>query len=107
MLSLTRPNRQVLATLALLAFSVAPTVYVGWKAWRVNRPEYLREVEREIGQGLGLRVALGAVAYPRPGGGVYGGVVLWQEEPRPRGWTEVARADVVRLGRGPGALTLQ
>ena len=30
MLALTRPHRQVLATLALLAFTVAPTAYVAW-----------------------------------------------------------------------------
>jgi hypothetical protein len=106
MLPLTRPKRQILATLALLAFTVAPTGYVGWMAWRIQRPEYRHEVERQIGQALGLRVALDAVRYPRPGTVVYRGVVLRQEELRRKGWIEIARAAEIRLGRGGGELTV-
>lgn len=66
MLTLTRVQRQVLATLALLAGSVAPTAYVGWLAWTVNRPGHLRDLEIEVGRRLGFVVTLGGVRYPRP-----------------------------------------
>ena len=51
----------------------------------------------ELGRQLGLQVTLEAVRYPRPGEVVYRGIVLRQEEPRGKGLTEIARAELVRL----------
>jgi hypothetical protein len=107
MLPITRPHRQALATLALLALSVAPTVYVAQLAWRVNRPGHRRDVEVEIGRQLGLQVTLEGVRYPRPGEVVYRGAVLWQVEPRQKRLAEIARAATVRLRRGDRQLTLE
>lgn len=107
MLPITRPHRQALATLALLAFSVAPTVYVAQLAWKVNRPGHRRDVEVEIGRQLGLQVTLEGVRYPRPGEVVYRGAVLWQVEPRQKRLAEIARAATVRLRRGDRQLTLE
>jgi hypothetical protein len=107
MFPLIRPHRQVAATLAVLAFTVAPTVYVAWTAWQIGRPGHCREVEAEIGRRLGLQARLGAVRYPRPGEVVFRDVVLRQEEPRGNGLIEVARADSVRLRRGDRELTLE
>ena len=107
MFPVTRPYRQALATVAVVVLTVAPTVYVGLTAWRINRPAHRREVEAEIGRRLGLQVGLEAVRYPRPGEVVYRGVVLRQEEPRRKGVTEVARADLVRLRRGDRELILE
>src|SRR5262249_50577167 len=107
MFPLTRPYRQAAATLALLALSVAPTVYVALTAWRISRPGHRHEVEAEIGRSLGVQVSLDAVRYPRPGEVVYHGVVLRQEEPGRKGLTEVARAAAVRLRRGERELTVE
>ena len=107
MFPLTRPNRQVAATIALVALTVVPTAYVAQTAWKISRPAHRQEVEAEIGLRLGLQVTLDAVSYPRPGEVVYRGVVLRQEEPRRKGLTEVARADSVRLRRGDRELTLE
>lgn len=106
-ISLTRPYRQALSTLALFALTVVPTIYVTWTAWRINRGEHLREVEGEIGRPLGLHVTIDGVSYPRPGEVVYRGIVLRQEEPRRKGLTEVARAREIRLRRGNRELTLE
>ena len=113
MFPLTRPYRQAAATVALVVLTVAPTVYVAPTAWKISRPGHRHEVEAEIGRLLGLQVTLDAVRYPRPGEVVYRGVVLRQEEPRRKGLTEVARADVGPAppgrpradpgGRGPAA----
>lgn len=107
MLSLSRPQRQALATLALVAGTVAPTCYVAWTAWKVNRPGHARDVETELSRQLGVQVSLASVRYPRPGEAVYRGVVLRQGEPRRRTFAEVARAEVVRLRRGDGELFLE
>src|SRR5262249_2328994 len=89
-------HRQVLATLALVAFTVAPTAYVSWAVWRVNQPGHVREVEAEAGRRIGLHVALDSVRYPRPGEAVLRGVTLRRED-GPSRLTEVARATVVRV----------
>ena len=98
---MTRPNRQVVATVALLALTVAPTFYVAWTAWRISRPAHRHEVEAEIGRLLGLQASVDSVRYPRPGVVEYRGLVLRQ------GLTEVARASVVRLRRGDRELALE
>src|SRR5690242_6671484 len=102
MLTLTRPQRQVLATLGLLAFSVAPTGYVAFVAWRVNRPGHVRDVEVELGRQFGVRVTLESVRYPRPGEVVLRGVCIRQEEPgrTESRLTEIARADSAWLRKG-------
>jgi hypothetical protein len=107
MFPVTRPHRQAAATLALVALTVAPTVYVVATAWTISRPGHRRRVEAEIGRLLGLQVSVGAVRYPRPGEVEYQAVVLRQEEPRRKGLTEVARARSVRLRRGDRELTLE
>ncbi len=107
MLTLTRPRRQALVTLALFAFTVLPTVYVGFTAWRINRPGHVRDVEVEIGRSIGLQVTLDSVRYPRPGEVVYVGMVLRQDEPRRGGLTEIARAKSVRLRKIGRDLTLE
>ena len=94
MLTLTRPHRQVLGTVALLLATVAPTVFVGLTAWRINRPGHVHDVEAELGKRLGMKVTLEAVRYPRPGEAVCTGLVLWQPEPRQKTrLVEVARAE--------------
>jgi hypothetical protein len=107
MIFMTRPNRQVVATIALAVLTIAPTAYVGLTAWRINRPMHRHEVESEIGRALGLQVKLDSVGYPRPGEVVYRGVVLRQDEPRGKGLTEVARASRLRLRRGDRELMLE
>src|SRR4051794_35369065 len=107
MFPLNRLNRQAAATIALVVLTVLPTAYVAQTAWRISRPGHRHDVEAEIGRVLGLQVTLDAVRYPRPGEVVYQGVVLRQEEPRRKGLTEVARADVLRLKRGDRELTLE
>jgi hypothetical protein len=106
MLSLNRPYRQALATLALSLFTVAPTLYVAQLSWRVHQPGHLREVEVELGRQLGLQVSLDGVRYPRPGEVIYKGVTLWQVEPRQKTLVEVAKADLVRMGRAGRQLTV-
>jgi hypothetical protein len=109
MVSLTRPRRQLLATLALLAFTVAPTGFVATTAWTVNRADYPREVESDLARRLGLFVQLDRVSYPRPGTVLYRGVVLRQEEPgrKDSRRAEVARAESLELRRDGDELTLQ
>jgi hypothetical protein len=107
MFPLTRPHRQVAATVAVLVLTVVPTLYVVWTAWQIGRPAHRRQVEAEIGRRLGLVAHIDGVRYPRPGEVVYGGVVLHQEEPRGKGLREVARAASVRLRRNDKELTLE
>ena len=107
MLTLTRPHRQALATLALILGTVAPTIYVASIACKINRPGHLRDVEVELGRQLGLQVTLKSVAHPRPGEDVLRGVVLRQEEPRGKSFFEVARADEVRVHRKAGELVVE
>ena len=106
-LTLNRPNRQALATLGLLAFTVAPTLYVVATAWRINRPGHVREVEAELGRQLGLEVTLAGVRHPQPGEDVLRGLVLRQDEPRGKASTEVARAASVRIHRADQQMTLE
>src|SRR4051812_46789582 len=89
--ALTRPHRQAIATVALVAFTVAPTVYVAMTAIKVNRPGHVRDVEIEVGRQLGVQVTLEGVRYPRPGEVAYRGVVLRQQEPGTKRLAEVAR----------------
>ncbi len=108
MFALTRPNRQILFTLAVLALTVAPTGYVGLTAWKVNQPEHRRQVEIDLGQQLGVQVTLRDVRYPRPGMVVYDGAVLKQLESG-RGdarLAEIARAEKLVLHREGRTLRL-
>src|SRR5262245_14075524 len=107
MFPLTRPHRQVAATLALVLLSNAPTVHVAATAWWIRGAGHLCEAELELGRYLGLVVSLEGVRYPRPGEVVYQGVVVRQEEPRRRGLTECARAREVVLRREGRELALQ
>ncbi len=107
MISWTRPNRQVAATIALVLVTIAPTAYVAYTAWRINRPSHRHEVEAEISRVLGLQATLESLRYPRPGEVVYRGVILRQEEPRGQGLTEIARAACLRLRRGDRELMLE
>ena len=95
---ITRPARRILAMTAAAAFAIAPTIYVGWTAWRINRPGRVHEVEASLGEQIGLAATLRSVRYPRPGEIQYEGLVLRQEERR-RKLIEIARADRVTLGR--------
>src|SRR5262245_15815199 len=99
MFPLTRPRRQVLATLAVVLLTIVPTVCVIFTAVRINHPAHVREVEVELGRALGLQVSLDGIRYPKAGEIHYCGVVIRQEEPRTRGLTEIARARSVRLRR--------
>jgi hypothetical protein len=107
MFPLTRPQRQALATLAIVGLTVLPTGYVMLTAWTINRPGHVRDVEVAMGRELGLQVTLEGVGYPRPGEVVYRGLVLRHEEPRHKGLTEIARASLVRLHRGDRELILE
>lgn len=109
MLSLTRPRRQLFATAALLALTVAPTGFVAATAWKVNRPDYARKVEADLASRLGLFVQLEKVSYPRPGTVLYRGVVLRQEElgRKDSRRAEMARAESLQLRRDGRELTLQ
>src|SRR5262249_52893244 len=106
---LTRPHRQVLATMAVLAFTVTPTAYVISLAFRLNRPGHIREAEVELGRRLGVLVTLEGVRYPRPGEVVYRGVTLRQEEAGRKAsrLAEIARADVVWYREGDRELVVQ
>lgn len=101
---LTRPRRQILATLALIGFTVLPSAYVGYTAHRVGRPSHLREVEDEIGRRLGVLVKVATASHPRPDQDVLEGVSL-RLDASPR--SEIAHADSLRLTRGKRELTLK
>lgn len=103
----TRPNRQAAATIALVVFTVLPTLYIARTAWRISKPGHRHEVEAEISNRLGLQVTIESVRYPRPGEVVYTGVVFRQEEPRRKELTEVGRATTVRLRRGSREVILE
>ncbi|MFO0958928.1 MAG: hypothetical protein U0800_16120 [Isosphaeraceae bacterium] len=102
----TRPHRRIAATLALIAFAVAPTTYVGWTALAIRRPEHLRQAEAEVGRALGLSVRLDRVRYPRPGEAVYEGVSIRHREPRSESHAEIAHADRLIVGRAHRELRL-
>jgi hypothetical protein len=99
MFPLTRPMRQMVATIALVGLTIVPTGVVATIAWRINRPGHVRDVEIELGRQLGLQVTLEGVRYPKPGEVVYQGITLRQEEPRHKGLIEIGRADQARLQR--------
>lgn len=109
MFALTRPQRQILATLAMLGFAVAPTAWVAAWVWRVNQPGHVREVEAEISRMLGLGVAIDSVSHPGPGEDILRGVVLRSEDQGGRGGSlaEIARAESVRVVREGDRLALE
>ena len=47
MFPLTRTMRQAITTVVLVVFTVIPTLFVAYTAWRVNRPGHIRDVEIE------------------------------------------------------------
>jgi hypothetical protein len=102
-----RPTRQAFSTMALVCFTILPTLYVTITVWRVNRPWHVREVESELSRVLGMKVSLAGVRHPRPGEDVLSGVVVRQEEPRGKQLLEIGRAGVVRMVRGDHGLVLE
>jgi hypothetical protein len=106
MLPLTRPVRQVLATLVLVGLTVIPTAYVAVLAWRINRPGHVRDVEIELGRRLGLQVTLSEVKYPRPNEVVYRDFVLRHEERHSGALSEILRADEVRVSTADRELSI-
>jgi hypothetical protein len=107
MFPITRPVRQTLATVAVVVLAIAPTGYVAFLAWRINRPGHVRDIEVELGRQLGVQVTLQKVRYPRPGEVIYEGLVLRQDEPRGKSWAEIARAGAVRIEWVDRELTVQ
>jgi hypothetical protein len=105
MLTLTRPRRQALATLAVLGLMVAPTALIAWNAWKLRRPDHRLVVAATLSDRLGARVTLDHVSYPRPGETLLRGVVIRQDDPgtKAQGIGEIARAAVLRL-RSDGAM---
>ena len=105
----TRPQRQVLATLAVLTLAMAPTVGVALWVWKLNRPGHVRDVEMELSRQLGLSVSLESVRHPRPDLDVLCGLVVRLEESEsgPSRLEEVARAEEVRLSRDGSRLALE
>ncbi len=105
MLTLTRPQRQALATLAVLALLVAPSAFIAWNAWKLRRPDHRLAVAAALSNRLGARVTLDQVSYPRPGETLLKGVVIRQDEPGAKAHSagEIARAAVLRL-RSEGQL---
>lgn len=101
---LTRPRRQVLATLALVIFSVFPSGYVAYSAYRVSQPGHLREVEAEVGRRLGVLVSVARASHPRPDVDVLEGVSLRLDNAR---HAEIARANTLRITRDGTEMTLR
>lgn len=81
MFAVTRPHRQLVATLVLLVATVAPTVLIATISWRLNRPSHPREVAGEFSRQLGLIASIEAIRHLRPGEDELNGVVLRLEEP--------------------------
>lgn len=101
MLTLTRPQRQILASLAILLLSVVPTGLVAGWAWWTRQPGHVREVEAALAQQLGLAVEIASVRHPGPREDLLSGLVLRLEEPggsSPQ-LSEILRADSARLLR--------
>lgn len=107
MFPLTRPYRQALATIAIFATGVLPTILIASTAWRFRGSGHLRDVEIELGGELGFLVSLQSVRYPRPREVVYEGLVLRQEEPRRKGLREIARARALRVQRDDRELLIE
>ena len=101
---LTRPHRQVAATLALALFTIAPTVWVSRTVHALGRPGHVREVEAEIGRRLGVLAHIGTAAHPRPDVDVLRDVSLRMDD---AGNGQIARADTIRLVRSSGEITLR
>ena len=99
---LTRPRRQLAATLALALFTVAPTLYVGLTVHHLGRPAHARSVEAEIGRRLGVLVQVDSAAHPRPEVDLLRGVSLRLDD---AGHAEIARADTLRIGRDGSDMT--
>lgn len=101
MLTLTRPQRQTLATLAIVALTVAPTALVASKAWWIHQPGHVREVEAALSRQLGLAVEIASVRHPTPHEDQLDGLVLRLEEPGGHSPTlsEVLRAESARIVR--------
>lgn len=91
-IGVSRPVRQTLATMVVIAGMILPTLATCWWAWSVNRPGHVREVEVRLSRALGMQIGLESVTYPRPGEIELTGVSFRQEEPRGRVFREVARA---------------
>jgi hypothetical protein len=101
---LTRPHRQVAATIALALFTIAPTAWVARTVHALGRPGHAREVEAEIGRRLGLLVHIGNATHPRPDVDVLLDVSLRMDD---AGHGQIAHADRVRLVRSGGEMTLR
>jgi hypothetical protein len=101
---LTRPRRQLAATLALTLFTIAPTAYVGVTVRALGRPAHLRSIEAEIGRRLGVLVDVNAAAHPRPDVDALNGVSLRLDD---AGHAEIARADTLRISHEGSDLTLR
>ena len=101
---LSRPRRQVAATVALALCTIAPTAYVAAKVRQLSRPSHLREVEAEIGRRLGVLVSVETAAHPRPDVDALTGVSLRLDD---AGHAEIARADTLRIGRDGSDITLR
>ena len=101
---LTRPHRQVAATIALALFTIAPTLWVSRTVHALGRPGHARDVEAEIGRRLGLLVHIGNATHPRPDVDVLRDVSLRMDD---AGHGEIARAASVRLVRSSGEMTLK
>lgn len=109
MLTLSRPMRQAIASLAVLGLFVAPTAYVGWLAWDAQRPEHRRRVERELSRTLGMSIAIGQVRYPRPGEMILQEVTVQDPDvsgPAGRGKAAI-RAQRLRVAHRSGGITLE
>ncbi len=109
MLTLTRPQRQTLATLVIVALTVVPTALVVAKAWWIHQPGHVREVEATLSQSLGLAVEIAAVRHPSPREDLLDGLVLRIEEPGGHSPTlsEVLRADSARIVRRSGRCSIE
>ena len=101
---LTRPHRQVAATLALALFTIAPTVWVSRTVHALGRPGHVREVEIEIGHRLGVLAHIAAATHPRPDVDILSEVSLRQDDASNG---QIARADAIRVVRSNGEMTLR
>ena len=109
MLALSRPGKQVLATIAVVVGCIAPTAWVAWSAWSYRQPSHRRAMELELSRRTGFDVSIGDVTYPRPAEIVLHRIGFTVPTARSANGTaqpEVIAADVLRFGREGGAWTL-
>ncbi len=66
MLTVSRPQRQLVMTLSILAFLVTPTLGVAFSAWRLNRPTHRLAVASMLSEQLDLNISVGPVTYGTP-----------------------------------------